>query len=160
MCEDNYSGSELLVPVSKAPSASTFQYLPHCSLQKPLLSFKIYIDTMFQAVVGIFCTWEKLWDEKESHAVEGLWASQPQVSFPHLPLTGWLFPWHLPSCDFNRAEVNITPLNQPFYLCWSRVVQSAGKGREKAKFWSSRAPQIPHMLGVKERPPQMSSCIL
>lgn len=162
MCEDNYSGSELLVPVSKAPSASTLQYLPHCSLQKPLLSFKIYIDTMSPSSCWDFLhLGEAL--RREGVPCSGRTVSQPTSSLISPLASNRMISFPLTSslCDFNRAEVNITPLNQPFLFICAEAELCSQQGRgEKGKILSSRAPQIPHMLGVKERPPQMSSCIL
>lgn len=121
MCEDNYSGSELFVPVSKAPSTSSLQYLPHCYLQKSLLSFKIYIDTMSPSSCWDFLhLGEALRVEREGVQCSERPVSQPTANLISPPASNRLisFPLTPSLCDFNRAEVNITPLNQYFlFIC-------------------------------------------
>lgn len=150
MCEDNYSGSELFVPVSKAPSTSTLQYLPHCYLQKSLLSFKVYIDTISPSSCwdflhlgealrgGVPCS-ERTVSQPTSNLIS-LPASNRMISFP---LTSSL-------CDFNRAEVNITPVNQPFlFICAEAELWSQQERGEKAKFCLPGLPRYPTFCGSR-----------
>ena len=97
----------------------SLQYLPHCYLQKSLLSFKVYIDTMSPS-----SCWDFL-HLGEALRGEGVPCSERTVSQPtsnliSLPASNRMISFPLTSslCDFNRAEVNITPVNQPFlFIC-------------------------------------------
>lgn len=109
----------------------------------------MYTQSHPQAVLEVSYTWENVWGYKqeESPHVEGsqppanlssLCASNRQIS---LPLT-------LSLCDFNGAEVNITPLNQSFlFICAEEVLWCQHKRGENAKFCLSGLSTDPTCFG-------------
>ena len=153
MCEDNYSGSELFVPVSKAPSTSSLQYLPHCYLQKSLLSFKIYIDIMSPSSCWDFLhLGEALRVEREGVQCSERTVSQPTANLISPPASNRLisFPLTPSLCDFNRAEINITPLNQYFlFICAEAELWSEQERVRKAKFCLPGLPRYPTRCGSR-----------
>lgn len=140
-----------LYPSVRHPLPPLFNIFPIALSKSPSSASKSIQIPCLQAVVGIFCTWEKLWDEKESHAVEGLRASQPQVSFPHLPLTGWsLFPWHLPSVTLIELKSTSHHLISLFFLfVLKQSCAVSREGARKAKFCLPGLPRYPTCWGSR-----------
>ena len=152
MCEDYYSGSEVLVPASKAPSTSTLQYLPHRYLQKSLLSFKICIDThVSKQLLGFSAPGRSSEGRKRRshHTLKGLQASHLQISFPHLlPIGSSLSPWHYPSVTLVELKSTSHYLISLFFLfVLKQSCEVSRKGVGKAKFCLPGLPRDPTCFG-------------